>query len=245
MLIAEWWGFEVHALVSGMLGVIPLDVMEVVMNVMGCTFMIPLALGIASSTRIGNLLGANKPERATLFFRVAVATGAIIMTVEAIIFLALHNKLGYIFSNDELVVSLVGEVVPIVCSFMVFDGLQGICSGILRGAGKQKIGAFTNVFAYWILALPVRAWLLSFLSFFLSFFLSCCVFFFEMLTLLLAPSPSPLSSSAGHHVGLQDGFGRERSMDWPCCFFLRRLCHVFRLHLAFRLESSRCRSSSS
>lgn len=42
-----------------------------------------------------------------------------------------------------------------------FDGTQGVCSGVLRGAGKQKIGAVANLAGYWAFALPA-AWALAF-----------------------------------------------------------------------------------
>lgn len=62
---------------------------------------------------------------------------------------------GYLFSNDDAVVHLVSQVMPLVASFQVADGLAGSCGGVLRGQGRQHLGAFFNMLAYYVLALPL------------------------------------------------------------------------------------------
>lgn len=62
---------------------------------------------------------------------------------------------GYLFSNDESVVRLVSQVMPLVASFQVADGLAGSCGGVLRGQGRQHLGAAFNIVAYYVLALPL------------------------------------------------------------------------------------------
>jgi multidrug resistance protein, MATE family len=53
------------------------------------------------------------------------------------------------------VVRLVAQVMPLVASFQVADGLAGSCGGVLRGLGRQHLGAAFNIVAYYILALPI------------------------------------------------------------------------------------------
>jgi len=62
---------------------------------------------------------------------------------------------GYLFTDDEEVVQLVSKVMPLVASFQVADGLAGSCGGVLRGQGRQHIGASFNMVAYYVLALPL------------------------------------------------------------------------------------------
>ncbi len=50
---------------------------------------------------------------------------------------------------------LVSQVMPLVASFQVADGLAGSCGGVLRGQGRQHLGAAFNLVAYYILALPL------------------------------------------------------------------------------------------
>jgi MATE family multidrug resistance protein len=72
-----------------------------------------------------------------------------------IVLMATKDVFGYIFSDEEDVVRLVGKVMPLVASFQVADGLAGSCGGVLRGQGRQQLGALFNLVAYYILALPM------------------------------------------------------------------------------------------
>lgn len=66
---------------------------------------------------------------------------------------------GYLFTEDAAVVALVARVMPLVASFQVADGLAGSCGGVLRGMGRQHLGAVFNIVAYYVLALPLGIWL--------------------------------------------------------------------------------------
>jgi len=155
MLCAEWWGFEVHALIAGRFGTVSLAAQTLLLNSISLMFMYSLGISISASIRVGNFLGAGKPRHAALCSRVSLASCMVGMSFQAIAFLAARSYWGYIFTNDEEVVSLVARTIPILASFMVFDGLQGVASGVLRGCGRQKLGAYTNIIGYWLLALPL------------------------------------------------------------------------------------------
>lgn len=60
------------------------------------------------------------------------------------LFLARH-KWGYLFTDDAEVVALVSSVVPLLSLFEIFDCTAAVCGGILRGMGRQSIGAFVNI----------------------------------------------------------------------------------------------------
>ena len=52
-------------------------------------------------------------------------------------------------------------MIPFLAIFAFLDGIQGVCSGILRGTGQQKLGAIANLAAFYIIGLPM-AWLICF-----------------------------------------------------------------------------------
>jgi Na+-driven multidrug efflux pump len=66
-----------------------------------------------------------------------------------------------LFTQDSEVVRLAGSSVHLLAFLVIGDGLQGVAGGILRGAGRQLVGAVTNIFSYYCLGLPM-AWLLCF-----------------------------------------------------------------------------------
>jgi multidrug resistance protein, MATE family len=70
-------------------------------------------------------------------------------------FIAFRYHLGNLFTTDYLIINLIGDALLICSIFELFDGMQAICTGILQGVGKQKIGMFLNLFAYYICGFPL------------------------------------------------------------------------------------------
>ncbi|KAI1187379.1 mate efflux family protein [Nemania serpens] len=155
----EWWAFEIVALAAGRLGTIPLAAQSVIMTADQIINTIPFGLGVAASSRIGNLLGAQRPRDAARAAHCAavlsVFNGAVILGV----LMGTKDVFGKMFNDDERVVRLVGEVMPFVALFQIADGLNGSCGGVLRGMGKQWIGALVNLVSYYGGALPMGIYL--------------------------------------------------------------------------------------
>ncbi|ROW00800.1 hypothetical protein VMCG_06446 [Cytospora schulzeri] len=150
----EWWAFEIVALAAGRLGTIPLAAQSVIMTADQVINTVPFGLGVAASARIGNLLGARKPRET----RRAAHCAAILSTVMGSVILAIlmgtKDVFGRIFNDDDRVVQLVSEVMPFVALFQIADGLNGSCGGVLRGMGRQWVGALVNMVSYYCGALP-------------------------------------------------------------------------------------------
>ena len=63
---------------------------------------------------------------------------------------SLRNYIPRLFTNDEDVIKLVASVLPLCAGFQLFDSLATNCSGILRGLGRQEVGGYVNLFAYYV-----------------------------------------------------------------------------------------------
>jgi MATE family multidrug resistance protein len=150
----EWWAFEIVALAAGRLGTIPLAAQSVIMTADQVINTIPFGLGVAASSRVGRLLGAQRPRAASRAAHAAavlsVLLGALVLTV----LMATRHVFGRVFNDDAEVGALVAAVMPYVALFQIADGLNGSCGGALRGMGKQGIGAAVNLFSYYGAALP-------------------------------------------------------------------------------------------
>lgn len=71
------------------------------------------------------------------------------------IFASLRWQLPRIFTDDEECIEVVSKVI-LVCAVMeVFDSLAAVSHGLLRGVGRQAIGGYANLGAYYLVALPV------------------------------------------------------------------------------------------
>ncbi|KAI3318013.1 MATE efflux family protein [Xylariaceae sp. AK1471] len=155
----EWWAFEIVALAAGRLGTIPLAAQSVIMTADQIINTVPFGLGVATSARIGNLLGAQKPRDAARAAHCAAVLSVILGSIILAILMGTKDVFGKMFNDDEHVVRLVGEVMPFVALFQIADGLNGSCGGVLRGMGRQWVGALVNLVSYYGGALPMGIYL--------------------------------------------------------------------------------------
>lgn len=150
----EWWAFEIVALAAGRLGTIPLAAQSVIMTADQVINTVPFGLGVAASGRIGNLLGARRPVETRRAAHCAAILSTAMGTVILATLMGTKDVFGRIFNDDERVVRLVAEVMPFVALFQIADGLNGSCGGVLRGMGRQWVGALVNIVSYYCGALP-------------------------------------------------------------------------------------------
>ncbi|KAI0357338.1 MOP flippase [Trametes cingulata] len=155
MVGTEWAAFEIVALAAGRLGSLPLAAQSVIMTTDQILNTIPFGIGVAASTRVGNLIGARSALGAKRASHASALLSVVVGAVVMIVLLATKDVFGYLYSDDEDVVVLVSKVMPLVASFQIADGLAGSCGGVLRGQGRQHLGAFFNLIAYYVLALPL------------------------------------------------------------------------------------------
>ncbi|OQO13022.1 hypothetical protein B0A48_02486 [Cryoendolithus antarcticus] len=155
----EWWAFEIVAIVAGNLGSIPLAAQSVIMTADQVMNTIPFGVGVATSSRVGNLLGARNPKGAARAANTAAWLSMLLGTLVLAILMGTRNSFAKIFNDDKDVVRLTAEVLPYVALFQIADGLNGSCGGSLRGMGRQHVGAAVNIICYYCGALPLGIYL--------------------------------------------------------------------------------------
>lgn len=160
-LMLEMWAFAASSLLAGWLGAAALAAHSVALKLASVSYMVPLGISIAAATRVGNLLGAGRPEQARRAAWTAVAMGAGVMTVSAVAFVVLRRGLPALFLRADAAESLplAAGVLPIAAAFQLFDGTQAVAGGVLRGAGQTRAAALINLLGYYALALPLAYWL--------------------------------------------------------------------------------------
>jgi len=162
MICLEWWNFEVTVLEAGYLGATSIDAHVIFLNLLGLIFSVPLGIGVAVSTRVGNHLGGGKITKAKVSAKVAILLTLVISWTLGIIFFCIRKYYAYIYTSDAVVLQLFSDIAPLAAIIMITDGLQGVSSGILRGAGQPTLGVVINFISYWLIGLPV-GWVLAFI----------------------------------------------------------------------------------
>ncbi|THH09581.1 hypothetical protein EW145_g1918 [Phellinidium pouzarii] len=156
---SEWWSWELVGLAASLLGPVALATQSVLLVSSSTAYQAPYSLSIASSVRIGNLLGEANARRAGIAANVSLLVALIFAGFNSTVFLVFRKSWGYLFNDDPEVVSLVASILPLVALFQIGDCLDACTGGILRAQGKQFTGALLNLSAYYVLGLPLGLWL--------------------------------------------------------------------------------------
>nr|XP_021324493.1 solute carrier family 47 (multidrug and toxin extrusion), member 1 isoform X1 [Danio rerio] len=155
MLCFEWWIYEIGGFLAGMLGEVDLAAQHVLLEIGSIAYMFPLGVHAAACVRVGNALGAGDTVRALITSKVTLMISGILAFAQGIGIALTKSKLGYIFTSDESIVAIVSQNLTLYVFLQFFDALVCVCSGILLGAGKQKIAAVSNLICYYCIGLPV------------------------------------------------------------------------------------------
>lgn len=132
---------------------------QVVMNIASMTFMLPMGVSFGVVTRVGNLIGRREFERAQHAAWVALGLGAGSMCLCAMFLYLARFQIPLLYDLRGGGQQLAAGILPIAATFQIFDGLQVVGSGILRGMGRTHVSAFINLFGYWALAIPLAAFM--------------------------------------------------------------------------------------
>jgi MATE family multidrug resistance protein len=159
--VLEFGAFALVALMMGWLGTRQMAGHQVAINLASLTFMVPLGVGDAASVLVGHAVGRADPAGARGMARAALVCGATFMSGTALLFLTMPRFLAGLYTADASVIAVSAALIPLAGVFQVFDGLQVVAGGILRGLGETRVAMLVNVLGYWLLGLPV-SYLLGF-----------------------------------------------------------------------------------
>ncbi|MEZ5292392.1 MAG: MATE family efflux transporter [Vicinamibacterales bacterium] len=128
---------------------------QIALNIAGMAFMVPLGVASAGAVRVGNRVGARDPDGAARAGWTALALGGAFMCTTAAAFLLAPRWLVGLFSPGAAVVELGGSLLLIAAVFQLFDGLQAVATGVLRGLGDTRTAMVVNLTGHWLLGLPI------------------------------------------------------------------------------------------
>lgn len=158
----ETWAFGLATVIVGWSGTDAVAAHTVALNVASLAFMVPLGISSAASTRVGNLLGAGLDWTRAAW--TAVAMGGSVMAASSFALLVASGAIAGAYlprPEDSAVRELAAGLIPVAALFQVFDGVQVVSFGVLRGAGDTRVPAVANVVGYYAVGLPLGAWLLD------------------------------------------------------------------------------------
>jgi MATE family multidrug resistance protein len=154
-ILLEIGAFAAATALVARLGPVPLSGHEIALNCAALTFMVPLGISSAAAVRVGQQLGRRDPAGARRAGWSAIVLGAGFMTCSGLVFVSIPSWIARLFSPDLVVIRTGARLLLVAAAFQLFDGLQTVATGALRGAGDTKTPMLANFVAYWLIGLPV------------------------------------------------------------------------------------------
>ena len=169
--IAAMRGLEIGVFVMTgvMMGVVGADALgahQLVINVAGVCFMVPLGLSQAATVRVAYQIGLGKPAAASRAGFVALALGAAFMTVTATVLWTAPRFLTGLYLDaaapaNQGVVAIALKLFAIAAAFQLFDGVQVIAAGALRGYRDTTVPMVIAAIGYWAIGFA-GGWFMAF-----------------------------------------------------------------------------------
>jgi MATE family multidrug resistance protein len=157
----EFLVFSTVALLMGQMGVRTLAGHQIAINLASLSFMIPLGISGAAATRVGNAIGRGDMPEARRAALACLVLGGGVMLVFAVVFATGPEALARLYTQDAAVIAMTALLLPIAAAFQVFDGLQVVAAGVLRGAADTTFPAGIALVGFWVVGLPT-GWLMAF-----------------------------------------------------------------------------------
>ncbi|MGD8377724.1 MAG: MATE family efflux transporter [Acidobacteriota bacterium] len=151
----EYSAFGAIALLMGWLGARELAAHHVALNLAALTFMVPMGIAAAAAVRVGIAVGRQDAAAARRAAGVAALFAVAFMSLAAATFLLFPGPLARIFTEEDSVIAGAMVLIPIAGFFQVFDGLQVVGAGILRGLGDTRSPLVISVLGFWMIGFPV------------------------------------------------------------------------------------------
>lgn len=154
-IVMEVGAFGAATVMAGRLAPAALAAHQIALNCAAFSYMVPLGTSAAAAVAVGHAVGAGDGPRARRAGWLALTVGVSFMAFAAVVFLLAPHAVLVIYTNQEAVVNMGVPLLALAAAFQVFDGIQTISTGALRGLGETRMPMLANFAGYWIFGLPL------------------------------------------------------------------------------------------
>jgi MATE family multidrug resistance protein len=159
--LAEGGAVAVAGLMIGTFGAAALAANQIAISIGATVYMLPLGMSAAVTFRVAQAAGAGEAARVPAIALAGLGVVTLWMGVCAAVFLAAGDAIAAAFTPDAAVVALAGAVFTVWGVMQLFDGIQSVSLGALRGLLDNRWPTLVSILAYWLVALPC-GWLVAY-----------------------------------------------------------------------------------
>ncbi len=158
-IILEVGAWNLATFSAGYLDPVALATHSIALNYASISYMVPLGVSAAAAVSVGHAVGAGDPARARRAGWLALALGTSFMLMAAVVFLVAPRPLIALYTRNPQVLAVGPTLLWVAAAFQIFDGIQTVSTGALRGLGETRVPMFANLVGYWVLGLPLGLFL--------------------------------------------------------------------------------------
>ena len=160
-ILVEGAVFAIVSVMAARFDEISLAAHSIAVNVVSITYMVPLGISSAAAVRVGQTVGRKSPQGIAVSGWTALALGAGFMSAAGLALAFVPRWIARLYTPEAAVIAAGAALLRIAALFEIFDGLQVVATGALRGLGDTRTPALAHLAGYWFIGMPV-AWLLCF-----------------------------------------------------------------------------------
>jgi multidrug resistance protein, MATE family len=158
-LLLEIGVFASATLLAGKLTPVASAAHQIALNIISFTFMVPLGVASAGAVMVGRAIGRHDPHGARRAGWMALGLGATFMALVGLLIVIVPAWLIGLFTTDAVTIAIGVTLLIVASVFQLFDGLQVVATGVLRGIGDTRTPMVFNLIGHWMIGLPVGYWL--------------------------------------------------------------------------------------
>ena len=151
----ESGAFSALVMFAGHLGTTSLAAYQIGYNLIGLVFMCAIGTAAASMVRVGNAVGRHNATDIVRAGWAGVLLIAVLMACLAGPFLGLGMPLAGLYTDDPAVLPVAASLIGICGLILVFDGMQAVLMGALRGVADVWVPPGLELISWWCISLPI------------------------------------------------------------------------------------------
>ena len=153
-MFLESSAFVGTGIMIGWLGTVALSANQIAITLGNCAFMVILSIGSASTIRISHCYGRRDTAELRLATHASYHLVLAWSLLASLFFILFRHDIPRLFTDNEEVIRLTADMMFFVALYQLWDGMQNISVGVLRGLQDVKIIMPIAFIAYWLINMP-------------------------------------------------------------------------------------------
>ncbi len=154
-IVLEIAAFGAAGILAGRLTPAALAAHEIALNCAALSYMLPLGTSSAATVAVGQAIGSRDFGRARRAGFISFGIATCFTTGSALAFTFASGEILRVYTSDSTVLQIGTGLLKLAAVFQLFDGIQTVATGALRGLGKTRTPMLVNLGGYWFFGLPV------------------------------------------------------------------------------------------